>query len=32
MRPMILLGGLVAALVCSSGVALAQKSGGVLKM
>jgi peptide/nickel transport system substrate-binding protein len=32
MRPMILLGGLVAAVVCSSGVALAQKSGGVLKM
>ena len=32
MRPMILTGGLVAALVLSSGVALAQKSGGVLKM
>ena len=32
MRPMILLGGLVAALVFCSGVALAQKSGGVLKM
>ena len=32
MRPMILMGGLMAALVLSSGVALAQKSGGVLKM
>jgi peptide/nickel transport system substrate-binding protein len=32
MRPMILTGGLMAALVLSSGVALAQKSGGVLKM
>jgi peptide/nickel transport system substrate-binding protein len=32
MRPMILLGGLAAALVCCSGMALAQKSGGVLKM
>lgn len=32
MRPMILLGGLVAALTCCSGLALAQKSGGVLKM
>ena len=32
MRPIVLLGGLAAALMCSSGVALAQKSGGVLKM
>ena len=32
MRPMILLGGMLAAFVCSTGVALAQKSGGVLKM
>ena len=32
MRAIILLGGTLAALVCSSGVALAQKSGGVLKM
>src|SRR5258708_24269579 len=32
MRPMVLLGGLAAALMCSSGMALAQKSGGVLKM
>ena len=32
MRPMILTGGLMAALVLSSSVALAQKSGGVLKM
>jgi peptide/nickel transport system substrate-binding protein len=32
MRPIILLGGMLAALVCSTGVALAQKSGGVLKM
>ena len=32
MRPMILMGGLMATLVLSSGVALAQKSGGVLKM
>ena len=32
MRPMVLLGGLAAALMCSSGMALAQKSGGMLKM
>ena len=32
MRPMLLGGALLAALVCSSGLALAQKSGGVLKM
>jgi peptide/nickel transport system substrate-binding protein len=32
MRAMYLLGGMLAALVCSTGVALAQKSGGVLKM
>ena len=32
MRPIVLLGGLAAALMCSSGMALAQKSGGVLKM
>ena len=32
MRPIILVGGLAAALVCSSGVALAQKSGGVLRI
>src|SRR5258708_30559112 len=32
MRPIVLLGGLAAALMCSSGLALAQKSGGVLKM
>jgi peptide/nickel transport system substrate-binding protein len=32
MRPIVLLGGLAAALMCMSGVALAQKSGGVLKM
>jgi peptide/nickel transport system substrate-binding protein len=32
MRSIVLLGGLVAALMCSSGMALAQKSGGVLKM
>ena len=32
MRPIVLLGGLAAALMCSNGVALAQKSGGVLKM
>jgi peptide/nickel transport system substrate-binding protein len=32
MRPIVLLGGLAAALVCWSGLALAQKSGGVLKM
>ncbi|SEO62993.1 peptide/nickel transport system substrate-binding protein [Rhodospirillales bacterium URHD0017] len=32
MRPMVLLGGLMAALVSCSSVALAQKSGGVLKM
>ena len=32
MRPIVLLGGLAAALMFSSGVALAQKSGGVLKM
>jgi len=32
MRPIVLLGGLAVALMCSSGVALAQKSGGVLKM
>ncbi|MCW5746723.1 MAG: peptide ABC transporter substrate-binding protein [Alphaproteobacteria bacterium] len=32
MRPMILLGGALAALACSSGLALAQKSGGVLKI
>jgi peptide/nickel transport system substrate-binding protein len=32
MRPIGLLGGLAAALMCSSGMALAQKSGGVLKM
>ncbi len=32
MRPIVLLGGLAAALMCSNGIALAQKSGGVLKM
>ena len=32
MRPIVLLGGLAAALMCSNGMALAQKSGGVLKM
>ena len=32
MRPVLLGGALLAALVCSSGLALAQKSGGVLKM
>ncbi len=32
MRPIILLGSMVAALACSSGAALAQKSGGILKM
>jgi peptide/nickel transport system substrate-binding protein len=32
MRPVFLAGVVVASLVCSSGVALAQKSGGVLKM
>src|SRR6266576_1385240 len=32
MRPIVLLSGLVAAMVCSGGVAFAQKSGGVLKM
>jgi peptide/nickel transport system substrate-binding protein len=32
MRPIVLLGGLAAALMCLSGMALAQKSGGVLKM
>ncbi|MGZ5910259.1 MAG: ABC transporter substrate-binding protein [Reyranella sp.] len=32
MRPIVLLGGFAAALMCSSGLALAQKSGGVLKM
>jgi peptide/nickel transport system substrate-binding protein len=32
MRPIVLLGGLAAALMSLSGVALAQKSGGVLKM
>ncbi|MSP75174.1 MAG: peptide ABC transporter substrate-binding protein [Rhodospirillaceae bacterium] len=32
MRPMILLGGMLAAFACSTGAALAQKSGGVLKM
>ncbi len=32
MRPMILIGGMFAAFACSTGVALAQKSGGVLKM
>ena len=32
MRPMLLGGTFLAALVCSSGLALAQKSGGVLKM
>lgn len=32
MRPMLLGGAILAALVCSSGLALAQKSGGVLKM
>src|ERR1044071_5866949 len=32
MRPIVLLGGLVASLVLSSSLALAQKSGGVLKM
>src|SRR6201994_5022137 len=32
MRPIVLLGGLAAALMCSTGMALAQKSGGVLKM
>ena len=31
MRPIVLLGGLAAALMCSTGMALAQKSGGVLK-
>ncbi len=32
MRPVLLLGGMLAAFACSTGVALAQKSGGVLKM
>jgi peptide/nickel transport system substrate-binding protein len=32
MRPIILLGGLAAAFACCSGVALAQKSGGVLRI
>ena len=32
MRPMLLGGAIAAALVCSSGMALAQKSGGVLRM
>ena len=32
MRSLILLGGAIAALVCSTGAALAQKSGGVLKI
>ena len=32
MRPIVLLGAVAAALMCSNGIALAQKSGGVLKM
>ena len=32
MRPVFLAGAVVASLVCSSGLALAQKSGGILKM
>ena len=32
MRPVILVGGMLAVFVCSTGAALAQKSGGVLKM
>ncbi len=32
MRPVVLLGGAIAALLCATGVALAQKSGGVLKV
>jgi len=32
MRPVVLLGGVLAAFVCSTGVALAQKSGGILKI
>ena len=32
MRPVVLLGGMLAAFACSTGAALAQKSGGILKM
>ena len=32
MRPQVLIGSLIVALLCSSGTALAQKTGGVLRM